>query len=189
MADTKISAYTALTGANLATNDEFEVVDTSATTNKRITAEQLKIGLGTPRGALVKKSASLTGQNLSTETVVVWNTDVYDTDACHDTGSNTSRLVVPSGWSWVRLRAQLELANNASANWVLAKIKKNGSSLVPEAAALLSVTLQTSILFPVITPAMNVVGGTDYFEFFVTTQDTSVDIVATGSWFEIELLA
>ena len=45
MANTKISALTALTGANLATNDQFAVVDTSATATKSITTAELKLGI------------------------------------------------------------------------------------------------------------------------------------------------
>ena len=45
MANTKISALTALTGANLATDDAFAVVDTSATATKRITVAELKLGI------------------------------------------------------------------------------------------------------------------------------------------------
>jgi Flp pilus assembly protein TadG len=45
VADTKISALTALTGANLATDDEFPLSDTDATTTKAITAAELTIGL------------------------------------------------------------------------------------------------------------------------------------------------
>lgn len=45
MADIKISAMTALTGANLADDDVFEVVDTSATENKKMTATELADGL------------------------------------------------------------------------------------------------------------------------------------------------
>jgi len=45
MANTKISALTALTGANLATDDAFAVVDTSVTTTKKITVAELKLGI------------------------------------------------------------------------------------------------------------------------------------------------
>jgi hypothetical protein len=45
MANTKISALTALTGANLATNDQFAVVDTSAVATKSITVAELKLGI------------------------------------------------------------------------------------------------------------------------------------------------
>ena len=57
MADTKISALTALTGANLATDDVFPVVETSEgaadTGNKKMTAAELAKGLGPlPRTAV-----------------------------------------------------------------------------------------------------------------------------------------
>ena len=45
MANTKISALTALTGADLANNDQFAVVDTSATATKKITVAEMKLGI------------------------------------------------------------------------------------------------------------------------------------------------
>lgn len=45
MANTKISALTALTGADLANDDAFAVVDTSVTTTKKITVAELKLGI------------------------------------------------------------------------------------------------------------------------------------------------
>lgn len=53
MADSKISALTALTGANLATDDVFAVVDTSLATTKKIAASELSIGLGLVPGVVV----------------------------------------------------------------------------------------------------------------------------------------
>jgi len=47
MADTKISDLTALTGANVADDDEFVIVDTSAAQSKRITKTELAVALGT----------------------------------------------------------------------------------------------------------------------------------------------
>src|SRR3954462_10241738 len=51
MADSKITAFSALTGANLASGDKFELVDVSDTTmdatgtNKNITVAELILGL------------------------------------------------------------------------------------------------------------------------------------------------
>ena len=45
MANTKISALTALTGADLANDDAFAVVDTSAVATKSITVAELKLGI------------------------------------------------------------------------------------------------------------------------------------------------
>lgn len=44
MADTKISALTALTNADLATDDVLPIVDTNATATKKITVEALLAG-------------------------------------------------------------------------------------------------------------------------------------------------
>jgi hypothetical protein len=54
MTDKKISELTALTGAALVDTDLIPVVDTSATTTKKISLEELKIGLDTPSGFIRK---------------------------------------------------------------------------------------------------------------------------------------
>jgi hypothetical protein len=45
MADKKITALTALTGANTVSTDVFPIVDVSATETKKITAEELAVAL------------------------------------------------------------------------------------------------------------------------------------------------
>tara|TARA_R110002111_G_scaffold46176_3_gene83178 strand:- start:46 stop:1389 length:1344 start_codon:yes stop_codon:yes gene_type:complete len=45
MADTKISDLTAITGVNTAADDDFVIVDTSAAQTKRITRDELRVGL------------------------------------------------------------------------------------------------------------------------------------------------
>jgi len=45
MADKKITALTALVGANVAATDVFAVVDVSATETKKITAEELAVAI------------------------------------------------------------------------------------------------------------------------------------------------
>jgi microcystin-dependent protein len=53
VADTKISALTALTGANVDTTaDLLAIVDTSATQTKKITIDELRIPVGVPVGAV-----------------------------------------------------------------------------------------------------------------------------------------
>jgi microcystin-dependent protein len=53
MADTKISALTALTGANVADDDVYPIVDTSVTTTKKIAASELRIAVGMPPGIVL----------------------------------------------------------------------------------------------------------------------------------------
>ena len=61
MADKKISELTALTGAALVDTDLIPVVDTSATTTKKISLEELKIGLDTPSGFIRKTGGTFSG--------------------------------------------------------------------------------------------------------------------------------
>ena len=61
MADKKISQLTNLTGANLADNDEFVLVDTSADETKAITWSELKEGLDTGTGFVRITGDTMTG--------------------------------------------------------------------------------------------------------------------------------
>jgi hypothetical protein len=67
MADTKISALTALTGANLVADDDFPVVDSSTVTTKRIEASEVAVGLALLYGGrLTVNTVATTG---ATETL------------------------------------------------------------------------------------------------------------------------
>lgn len=59
------------------------------------------------RGALVTSSVNQT-INSGVGTIVSWDTDIYDTDNIHDTVTNNTRLVVPTGVSYVRLYGGVE---------------------------------------------------------------------------------
>lgn len=41
---------------------------------------------------------STVGTSTGTDTALPWGTELYDVTSCHDTGSNTERITVPSGW-------------------------------------------------------------------------------------------
>lgn len=69
MADAKISALTALTGANVATDDVLAIVDTSATTTKKITAAELRIGLAIPEVLIIAVSDETTAITTGTAKV------------------------------------------------------------------------------------------------------------------------
>ena len=73
MANTKISALTALTGASLATDDAFAVVDTSVTTTKKITVAELKLGIMPapgPIGATTPSTGAFTTLSATTGAAV-----------------------------------------------------------------------------------------------------------------------
>lgn len=95
MADTKISAMAALTGAGVAAaTDVIPIVDTSATETKKITVAELLIGLA----ALPLAGGTLTGSLMISATTA------------GGAVTKSIRNLSASGWS------QLVLGNNASAN-------------------------------------------------------------------------
>jgi hypothetical protein len=192
----KISELTQLTGANVADDDDFEIRDTSAGTSgsKRIALLEARNYLLKPRGALVTKAADATGINYSAAfNAVPWDDEAgggYDTDSCHDNVTNNTRLLVPSGWSWVRVSFQISLSNVTAGNWVQGYIRKTGGGAYPGMPS--AVWSVSTVTFPAIglcSPPLPVTGGTDYFDAMLQCQDTSITIAADASWFAIELLA
>lgn len=132
-------------------------------------------------GCIAYKSAALTAQNLTTATAMVFNSDSYDTDAWHDTGSNTSRLTVPTGVTYAAFLANIIIDNFSTFNGFTVEIRKNGSGIAQN--IYINTTINhTSVKAQLWSGPLAVTAG-DYFEVFVTCSvDTSVDIAA-GSWF------
>lgn len=149
----------------------------------------LTAGCVAHRGALVYKAANLTAQNLTTASVITWDSENYDTHAFHDTGSNTERLTIPAGvGSRVRLKACVTLANHSADGHILLEIRKNGSgsytgagrNMVEVGSTTPSIEVETGII---------TVAAADYFEVWITVEtDTSADITAALSWFQIEVV-
>jgi hypothetical protein len=117
----------------LATSQIYEAQlqcgDTSTTLEQEYSTFGLQV-FNTIQGALVRKAADQTTANFTTPTVVTWDTDLYDTDTIHDTGSNTSRFTVPSAlngkYAVFRCNAYCSLvAANTSGSL---QILKNGSA-------------------------------------------------------------
>jgi hypothetical protein len=110
MADTKISALTALTGANVATGDQLPIVDASAATTKSITADELARasvftsrylalvagGANVENVGAIESDVSTVGSTGSTETLDTSEYAVFDVtmdQSCTFTFSNPA----PSG--------------------------------------------------------------------------------------------
>lgn len=69
MADAKVSALTQLTGANVAADDDLLIVDTSATTTKRIAAGELAKSLVSPEVLAIAVSDETTAITTGTAKV------------------------------------------------------------------------------------------------------------------------
>lgn len=137
------------------------------------------------RGAMAKKSANQTGLN-NTGAVVTWDSDVYDTDSIHDTGSNTSRLTVPAGVTKVRVAGAVRLQNVDSPYRVQCLIYKNGSASFDGAVGQVEQAFATGISVQCLTGVIEVTAG-DYFEFYMSGGGT-LDVIAARSWFAMEII-
>ncbi len=145
------------------------------------------------RGALAfrNSSQSITNNVLN---AIQLNDEVYDTDAVHDNVVNNTRLTVPAGVTKVRVGAGAIFVSSVSGQRKI-EIRKNGSALVFDASG----------LRPPMTVGGNAgVGGffgqqvhsgsvdvvaTDFFQAFVLqSSGGNLDLVANGSWFEMEIL-
>lgn len=92
MADTKISALTALAGAGIdAINDVLPIVDTSATTTKKSTVAQLAIGMA------ATQSDMDTGTNTSTLVNPSLNRISLGTEQATTSGTTKDFTGIPSG--------------------------------------------------------------------------------------------
>lgn len=141
------------------------------------------------RGCLAYKAADLTAQNFTAATAVTWGSESYDTHAFHDVATNTERMTIPAGvCTRVRLSASLTLANLLASNWVQLTIYKNNVAAWTGAGVMTSDAGATTVTCNVQSAVITVVAA-DYFDLRVQVQsDTSVDITAATSWFQIEVI-
>lgn len=140
------------------------------------------------RGALVTKAADQTGANYTSTTAIAWDSEAYDTDGIHDNVTNNTRLTVPPGVSKVLLRGGVRLANAASIGLVGLYLFKNGSVTYPGSpgfSVASSGGTQPTPALGIDSPVLPVIPG-DYFELELQVNtDTSIDVTAQRSWFEM----
>lgn len=146
------------------------------------------------RGCLAYVGTSLTTQNISAGVSIPFNSERYDTDGCHDNAVNNTRVTVPSGWSWVEVKAQLYLSAIATNHQVAANINHFNSAGVLQSLVGLgrqqsstATTGYTEMGVEVGTARIPVLAG-DFFTLFCFTPDTSVTIVQDQTWIELRLL-
>lgn len=138
-------------------------------------------------GALVKKAADQTTANFSSATAITWDTETYDVGGWHDTGSNTSRLTVPSGVTHVRLTGQVALNLIANSSVVYLQITtSNGATTLPIIGPR---TVSSGDQQLHVSSGPLAVSAGDYFELVITiVGDTSVTLNSALSYFSIEAI-
>ena len=77
-----------------------------------------------PQFSGCRVTKSVPGNLTAGEVNVTWDTDVYDTDDYHDTGSNTERLTVPTTGYYL-VTAGLDVAVDADNQWIYFYVRKN----------------------------------------------------------------
>jgi hypothetical protein len=136
--------------------------------------------------ALVKKAADQTAANYSTDTAITWDTETTDTTSIHDTGSNTSRLTVPAGVSYVRLSASVNLSSVTASTRVYVYFTKNGGvhGSDPGLPTTKQFSSATGLWLNLVSAPLAVSPG-DYFECVLLCSDTSIT-VEDHAWFAME---
>lgn len=189
MADKKISDFTAAT--TVASGDLFEM-ENAGGNSRKITAANLAAGLKAVgfRGCLAYNSADRTGLNQTAGGVLTFNSESYDTDSIHDTSSNTSRLTVPTGVTYVRLSYAISAQNVTGGADCFAAVKKNGSFMTIGAPSVVLDAQSSTIPRVAATSPILAVTAGDYFELdWQTTGDTASDVLSAGTWFAMEIIA
>ncbi len=141
------------------------------------------------QGAMAKRSADLTAQNMTAGQIITWDAEVYDTDNIHDNVTNNSRLTTPAGATYVRCGCTITLANVTAGDDLTVAIRKNGSTTYDGTAQMCVDAASAAPCINISTGPVPVTGGTDYFEVVVfVSSDTSIDLTANRSNFWMEVL-
>lgn len=160
--------------------DYFEAIHTPTVNTSTATWMTVEKIDATLKRALVFNS---TGQALTggVSLNASWDSEVYDTDGFHDPGVNPSRLSVPVGVNLVRLIANTQVNGTVD---VTGQLLKNGALFTGAFSKDTGgVTRNTSNF---VSPILEVVGGTDYFELQITVATNQTLDAGDRTWFAIE---
>lgn len=179
----------------VSTGDYFEaMLRVETDTNVTILADQSSFGIyvvgSSVMGCIAKNSADLTAQNFN-NTIMTWNSEVYDTDTFHNTGANTSRITIPSAANgrYGILKANVRLSSVAATNNLALAILRTGAVFL-ENGHQLGRSGATGLGYAYVEvesqPVLLATG--DYFEIVCFCSDTSTTLDANASTFSIEIM-
>lgn len=142
------------------------------------------------RGCLLNLSAST---DINAGIYVAWDNEAYDTDAFHDNTTNPSRITIPAGVRYVRLRASINVFPPAGvAHTVQMHIYKNGAAWAEPGMAKADHAFDSgdTIYLSLETPVLAVSAG-DYFELYVDTNTSTTATMLGGNsatWLSLEVV-
>ena len=129
-------------------------------------------------GCRVYNNANLSRNNADFATLLTFNTERYDTDAYHDTSSNTGRITIPTGLGgYYRVGAHVEWASNATGIRYL-YLTINGTVIATDTRmAVNGETTRVSISTEINASATN------YFEVLaVQTSTAALNVLSTNAY-------
>lgn len=147
-------------------------------------------GSSTFSGAKVGKTADQTGADYTTATNITFDAESFDTDSYHSTASDTDRLTVPSGVSYVSVTGNVIITSFTSDEYAVLTMRHFNSSGTQQNAWASQHDVGGLSLgrLNAASGAVNVSSG-DYFTMELQVQtDTSVTILASGLSFSIHKL-
>lgn len=159
-------------------------------TSASVAPEAAEPPAATLDGAKVRKSAALTGQNITAAlTAVTWDAEDWDTGGYHSTVSNTDRLTVTNAGHY-ECKGQLNLGNTATGSWVIIEIARYNSSAVKQETLAMQMTeISAAATVRVNVSSTGSFASGDFLRMNIQTEsDPSTDISA-DSWLEIRLIA
>ena len=139
------------------------------------------------RGALVYKSDS---QSITTDSQkITWNNELYDTSSIHAvSGSDNTKLIVPSGASYVKVQAQVSA--NSDNSVVYAYIYKNNALLAGGGYVVHNEENAVTTTVHLSTPVVSV-SASDYFEVVIVKVGGIEQSILQGTsqtWFALEVI-
>jgi hypothetical protein len=181
-------------------------VDAGSDTGRVITCETLAAyggGFANGSGPGVRGACAYNNSAIAivtaTWTTVLFDSESFDTDTIHDTGSNTGRLTVPAGVTRIRLSAGVQFEVGQEGQRIM-KIRKNGGSggidtvrdtflpLINSSASMNSAAAVNCGM--IIQSGTITTTATSYFEVQVYQNfGSNLDLLADQAWFEMEILA
>jgi hypothetical protein len=160
-----------------------------------VTSAQINNAATRPRGALVYK-ANADDQNITNGALadLTFSSEVYDTDSIHSTVTNTERLTVPAGVTYIKLHGYIYLNRSSGSGIVYAlPLYKNGALykdinyVYTEGADYHGMMFNTDIL-SVTSADYFTIHPANYSGATVTIQGSDTDNVYRSS-FEMEIIS